>query len=730
MHEPLSVAQQLIASHLVEGRMAVGEEIALRVDQTLTQDATGTLVMQELEALGLDRVLTELSVQYVDHNILQADERNAEDHVFLRSAARRFGLWYSKPGNGVSHPTHMQRFGVPGKTLIGSDSHTCAAGALGMLAIGTGGLDVALAMAGEPLHLRMPHIWGIRLDGELPDWVSAKDVILELLRRHGVTGGRGRILEYHGPGLAGLSAMDRHVIANMGAELGATASVFPADEAVRAFLAAEGTRAGLRAVRPGGRHALRHDRGNRPRGSRTTRGHAQLPRQCRAGARSRRHSVDQVVIGSSANPGLRDFAVAAAMAKGRQTPGRVSFDVNPSSREVLLDLTRMGATFDLVAAGARIHQAGCLGCIGMGQAPAAGQNSLRTFPRNFPGRSGTADDSVWLCSPETATASALTGRITDPRDWAREQDAAPPRVDPPAHAAVNSAMLDAPRRPARRRASRFVRGPNISALPVFDPLPDRLDGPVLLKLGDDVSTDEISPAGAAALPYRSNLPKLADFTLTRVDPAYPEHARETGDHVLVAGDNYGQGSSRGHAAITPRLLGLRAVLAKSYARIHWQNLANFGILALEFTDPADYDGIGTGDRLRVSGLHAALSDTAPSGRLVVHNETKRRAYEVTHTSRRASARPSSPGAPSKPSTPPLRHEQNHPSSETRDDAPVRPRVAAPRSRVAAGFRGTASSLRSPSRSAAAQGRTTTCAAPIRPRLRSPAPPRSRAVRRR
>lgn len=668
MHEPLSVAQQLIASHLVEGRMAVGEEIALRVDQTLTQDATGTLVMQELEALGLDRVRTELSVQYVDHNILQADERNAKDHVFLRSATRRFGLWYSKPGNGVSHPTHMQRFGVPGKTLIGSDSHTCAAGALGMLAIGTGGLDVALAMAGEPLHLRMPHIWGIRLVGELPDWVSAKDVILELLRRHGVTGGRGRILEYHGPGLVGLSAMDRHVIANMGAELGATASVFPADEVVRAFLAAEGREQDYAPFGPadGTRYDMTEeiDLGAlEPLVAMPSSPGNVLPVREAAGTR-----VDQVVIGSSANPGLRDFAVAAAMAKGRQTPGRVSFDVNPSSREVLLDLTRMGATFDLVAAGARIHQAGCLGCIGMGQAPAAGQNSLRTFPRNFPGRSGTADDSVWLCSPETATASALTGRITDPRDWARDQGAAPPRVDLPAHASVNTAMLDAPPAPGAAPRAALVRGPNISALPAFDPLPDRLEGPVLLKLGDDVSTDEISPAGAAALPYRSNLPKLADFTLIRVDPAYPEHAREAGDHVLVAGDNYGQGSSREHAAITPRLLGLRAVLAKSYARIHWQNLANFGILALEFTDPADYDSIGAGDTLRVSGLHAALSDPAPNGRLVVHNTTKGRAYEVTHHLSPRQCQAVLAGGAIQALHTTLRHRQNHPSPETGDDA--------------------------------------------------------------
>ncbi|WP_246193123.1 aconitate hydratase [Kitasatospora atroaurantiaca] len=609
--------------------MVPGEEIALRVDQTLTQDATGTLVMQELEALGLDRVRTELSVQYVDHNILQADERNAEDHLFLRSAAHRFGLWYSKPGNGVSHPTHMQRFGIPGKTLIGSDSHTCAAGALGMLAIGTGGLDVALAMAGEPLHLRMPQIWGIRLTGALPDWVSAKDVILELLRRHGVKGGLGRILEYHGPGLAGLSAMDRHVIANMGAELGATASVFPADEAVRDFLRAEGREEDYRPLvaEPGAGYELTEEidlATLEPLIAMPTSPGNVVPVREVDGTR-----IGQVVIGSSANPGLRDYAVAAAMVKGRQTSGRVSFDVNPSSREVLQDMTRTGVTFDLIAAGARIHQAGCLGCIGMGQAPASGRHSLRTFPRNFPGRSGTADDSVWLCSPETAAASALTGVITDPRAWALREDVGPPRLDLPTEVSVNREMLEPPLPPSRAAHVELVRGPNISALPTLDPLPDELAGPVLLKVGDDVSTDEISPAGAQALPYRSNLPRLAEFTLTRIDPGYPERARRAGTHLIVAGENYGQGSSREHAAITPRLLGLRAVLAKSFARIHWQNLANFGVLALEFADPADYGRIAQGDQLRLGGLHAALeADREPQ--LLVSNVTKGEEYRVTH----------------------------------------------------------------------------------------------------
>ncbi|MEV0638383.1 aconitate hydratase [Streptomyces sp. NPDC050619] len=627
-----TVAHRLIEEHLVDGRMAPGGEIGLGIDQTLTQDATGTLVMQELEALALDRVRTDLSVQYVDHNILQADERNAEDHLFLRSAARRYGVWYSKPGNGVSHPTHMQRFGVPGKSLAGSDSHTCAAGSLGMLAIGVGGLEVALAMAGQPLYLTMPRIWGVRLTGTLPDWVSAKDVILELLRRHGVKGGVGRILEYHGPGLAGLTAMDRHVIANMGAELGATTSLFPADDAVRDFLRAEGREDDFREItaEPGARYDLEEEidlSALEPLIAEPTSPGNVVPVREVAG-----EPIGQAVIGSSANPGLRDFAVAAAMVRGRQTAAGVSFDVNPTSREILQDLTRMGATFDLLTAGARLHQSGCLGCIGMGQAPAAGRNSLRTFPRNFPGRSGTEDDAVWLCSPETATASALTGAITDPRAWAAEHDVRYPALELPERATVNAAMLEPPPAPDDAARIRPERGPNISALPDFDPLPDTIDAPVLLTAGDHVSTDEISPAGARALPYRSNIPKLAEFSLVRLDPDYPRRAaelRDRGGHLIVAGENWGQGSSREHAAITLRHLGLRAVLAQSYARIHWQNLANFGVLPLEFDDPDDQARIQRGDRLRLDGLREALAPGAPS-ELTARNTTREETYRLHH----------------------------------------------------------------------------------------------------
>ncbi|MCV7206474.1 aconitate hydratase [Mycolicibacterium peregrinum] len=625
---PESVTQKLIRSHLVSGSMTPGDEIAIRIDQTLTQDATGTLVMQELEALGLDRARTEVSVQYVDHNLLQTDEKNAEDHEYLRTAAQHFGLWFSKPGNGVSHPTHMQRFGIPGKTMVGSDSHTPAAGSLGMLAIGVGGLEVALAIAGEPLHLRAPQVWGVRLEGELPQWCSAKDVILEMLRRHDVKGGVNRIIEYYGPGLAGLSAMDRHVIANMGAELGATTTVFPSDDAVRDFLTGEDRGDDwTELVADDGAHydidevidlsALE------PLIAKPSSPGNVVPVSEVAG-----EPVAQVVIGSSANPGLRDFAIAAAMVHGRQTSPDVSFDVNPTSREILTDLTRMGATTELVINGARIHQAGCMGCIGMGQAPATGRNSLRTMPRNFPGRSGTKEDSVWLCSPETAAASAITGVITDPRQWAADNGIEYPELDLPTHFSVNTAMLVAPVALEQARAVEVVKSPNISSLPELTPLPDAVTAPVLLKVGDNISTDEISPAGARALPFRSNIPKLAMFSFTQIDESYPERAQSAANgHIIVGGENYGQGSSREHAAIAPRYLGLQVVIAKSFARIHWQNLANFGVLALEFADPADYDSVAQGDILALAGLRRALTGEDP---ITVTNTTRNTSFAVRH----------------------------------------------------------------------------------------------------
>jgi aconitate hydratase len=615
-----NVAQQLIAAHLLDGEMTPGAEIGIHVDQTLTQDATGTMVMLELEAMDLDRARTTLSAQYVDHNVLQTDFRNADDHVFLRSACQRFGIWFSKPGNGVSHAVHMQRFGIPGQTLLGSDSHTCAAGSLGMLAIGAGGLEVALAIAGEPFYFAMPEIGGVRLVGELSAWVSAKDVILEMLRRHDVDGAVGRIVEYHGPGVARLSAMDRHVIANMGAELGATTTVFPSDDEIRRFLVSEGREHDWRELvaEPGATYDVEDEidlSALEPLIAVPSSPGNVVPVREVAG-----RDVYQVVIGSSANPGLRDFAVPAMMVAGRQTQAGVSFDVNPTSRQTLEALAGEGWLLDLVAAGARLHQAGCNGCIGMGQAPATGRASLRTFPRNFPGRSGTKEDQVYLCSPETATAAALTGVITDPRDL----DIPYPRYEEPRRRYVNTEMLVPP---DGGREVPLEKGPNIVSLPEFDPLPERLEGPVLLKVGDDISTDEIMPAGARVLPYRSNIPAMADFAFDIVDETYPRRARAAGDHFVVGGDNYGQGSSREHAAIVPRYLGLRAVLAKSFARIHWQNLVNFAVLPLTFRDPGDYDRIEPGDVLRIADPAGQLREGVP---VEVVNETKGDTYVLGH----------------------------------------------------------------------------------------------------
>lgn len=602
-----NVAQKLLASHLVDGELTPGAEVGLRVDQTLTQDATGTMVMLELEAMGLDRIRTELSVQYVDHNLLQTDEKNPEDHLFLRSAAERFGLWFSQAGNGVSHPVHQAHFGRPGALLIGSDSHTCAAGALGMLAVGVGGLEIAMAMAGQPMYVTTPDVWGVELTGTLPDWVSAKDVVLEMLRRHGVSGGVGRIIEYHGEGLAQLSAMDRHVIANMGAELGATATVFPADDAARDYLAAVGREDDFERweADAGASYDVTEQidlSTLEPLIARPS-----SPGNVVTVAEAAGEEVFQVVVGSSANPGLRDFAVVAEILAGQQSHDQVSVDINPTSREVLADLITGGWLTSLVAAGARIHQSGCMGCIGMGQAPAAGRNSLRTMPRNFPGRSGTEEDAVWLCSPETAAAAALTGKITDPRTLADSHGLTCPRPTMPERYAHLPSMLAAPLPPEEAAEVELVKGSNISSLPDFAPVEDHLDVPAILVMGDDVSTDEILPAGSRVLPFRSNIPKIAEFAFTRIDPDYPRNAQAAeGGHVVVAGRNYGQGSSREHAVIAPRYLGLKAVIAVGFARIHWQNLANFGILALEFDDPSDLTRIGTNDQVVLDGVHEAL----------------------------------------------------------------------------------------------------------------------------
>lgn len=619
-----NVTQKLIESHLIKGRMRPGEEIGLKIDQTLTQDATGTLVMLEFEALRIPRVRTELSVQYVDHNLLQEDFKNADDHLFLRSACKKFGLWYSRPGNGVSHPVHMERFGVPGKTLLGSDSHTCAAGSLGMLAIGAGGLEVAMAMAGEPFCVNLPSIWGVKLIGKLPDWVSAKDVILEMLRRHNVDGGIGKIIEYYGPGLSSLSAMDRHVIANMGAELGATTTVFPADDAVKEFLKRQGREDVFREI-------LRDEDAKydeyevinlselEPLIALPSSPGKVVPVREVAG-----REIYQSYIGSSANPGLRDFAIAAMIVDGKQVHDRVSFDVNPTSRQILENMMAMGILGKLIHAGARLHQAGCGGCIGMGQAPATGRISLRTVPRNFPGRSGTKEDQVYLCSPETATASALTGIITDPRTLGIEY----PRFMDPETLLINTDMLVPPAQEGE--PFELEKGPNIKPLPELEPLPEALQGPVLLKVGNDISTDEIMPAGAKVLPFRSNIPAISQFVFSQIDETYYERAMDFHKQCsfIVGGANYGQGSSREHAALGPRYLGVIAVIAKSFARIHLQNLNNFGILPLIFTNPEDWKKISVGDKLSIPDVRNAIRN---GNRIQINNLTKDETYETEHS---------------------------------------------------------------------------------------------------
>ncbi len=596
-----NVSQKLIKDHLVSGEMIPGQEIGLKIDQTLTQDATGTMVMLELEAMKLDYAKTEASAQYVDHNIIQEDSKNPDDHMFLQSATRRFGLYYSRPGNGVSHPVHMQRLAKPGKTLLGSDSHTCANGCMGMLAMGAGGIDVAMAIAGEPFYVKMPQIWGIKLTGELSDLVSAKDVILELLRRYDVKGGVGKIIEYYGPGLKNLSAMDRHVIANMGAELGATGTVFPSDQEIKQFLKSQGREEDwIELVADEGAEYDLHEEINLSEivpliAKPSSPGNVVEVKEI-AG-----EPIYQSYIGSSANPGYRDFAVAAEIVKGKKIAQGISFDINPTSRQMLTDLVNDGHIASLLSAGARLHQAGCNGCIGMGQAPATGRNSLRTTPRNFPGRSGTREDSVFLCSPETAAASALTGKITDPRSLTIKY----PKIKEPQSPTIDIDLLDEPLSPSEAQKVELVKGPNIASIPEMDVLPDELEVPILLKMGDNISTDEILAGGARVLPYRSNLPEISKFAFEIIDETYYDRAmklQKNGGHAIIGGYNYGQGSSREHAALAPRYLGLRVAIVKDFARIHWQNLVNFGVLPLTFSKESDYDQLEQGDVIQLSDL--------------------------------------------------------------------------------------------------------------------------------
>ena len=601
-----NLTRKILKAHLVEGDLVPGAEIAITIDHTLLQDATGTMAMLEFEALGLDRIKVDLAAQYVDHNLLQTDFKNADDHKYLRTACAHYGLHYSQPGNGISHIVHMERFGRPGLTMIGADSHTPGAAGVSMLAIGAGGMDVALAMAGRPYSFPCPRVLGVKLTGVLPDWVSAKDVILEMLRRYDVKGCVGKVVEYFGPGVKTLSATDRMTIGNMGTELGATSTVFPSDERTRQWLVAQGRGEDWQelAADPGCSYdeedeidlstlepliACPTSPGNIKRVSEV----AGTP-------------VDQVIVGSSVNGSFRDILTAARIMADRHAAAELSFHVNPGSRQVLENVAEQGGVMPLLLAGTRIHQSGCLGCIGMGQAPGTGQVSLRTFPRNFPGRSGTKDDQVYLCSPETATVSALRGVITDPREMGQEM--AYPRVSDPERFIVDTSSLTAPSAEGRR--TEVIRGPNIKPFPDFEALPENLEASVVLKVGDNISTDSIMPAGSKVLPLRSNIEAISEYVFYQIDPEFHRRCRELGNAVVIGGENYGQGSSREHAALAPRYLGVRAKIVKSFARIHHANLCNFGILPLTFKNPEDYAAIEAGAKVVFKGIHGLLEEGA------------------------------------------------------------------------------------------------------------------------
>jgi aconitate hydratase len=594
-----TLAEKVLAQHLVEGKMEAGEQIGLKIDHTLTQDSTGTLAYLEFEAMGVPHVKTKLSLSFVDHNMLQNDFRNADDHRYLQDVAAKYGVVFSRPGNGICHQIHLERFARPGYTLLGSDSHTPTAGGVGMIAIGAGGLDVAAAMAGEPFYLQMPSIMGVKLTGALSPFVSAKDVILEVLKKLTVKGGVNKILEYFGSGVKTLSVPERGTIANMGTETGATTSIFPSDEVTKAFLSSQGREdewielkaddagysevvdVNLGEVKP--LMALPHS----PDNVKTVREVEGTP-------------VDQVCIGSCTNSSLRDLKTVAALLKGKKISDRVSFTISPGSRQVLENLAASGDLVDIIRAGARILENACGPCIGVGQAPQTAAVSIRTFNRNFKGRSGTQSAQVYLASPETAVASAIYGEITDPRKLGEY-----PEVTLPEKVIVDDSMFIFPERPF---IGEIRRGPNIKPLPSFPPIPDKLTGEVLLKLGDNVSTDDILPGGSEVMSLRSNIPEISKHTFRYVDSSFADRALKQGGGFIVGGENYGQGSSREHAALAPKYLGVKAVIAKSFARIHLANLVNFGIVPLAFVDKQDYAEVAQGDtlELEVKGLRRSL----------------------------------------------------------------------------------------------------------------------------
>lgn len=608
-----TIAEKIIKAHLVSGEMKVGEEIGLRIDQTLTQDATGTMAYLEFEAMGIPQVKTERSVAYVDHNTLQSGFENADDHKYIQTVAAKHGVYFSRPGNGICHQVHYERFGIPGKTLIGSDSHTPTGGGLGMLAMGAGGMDVAVAMGGGAYHIPMPRMIFVELNGELRPNVSAKDIILEVLRMLSVKGGVGAIVEYGGEGVATLSVPERATITNMGAELGATTSIFPSDEVTRQFMAAQDREADWSplASDPDAEYAERYSINlseleplaacpNSPDNVKPVRELAGI-------------KVDQVAIGSCTNSSFADMTKTASVLKGHKIADSVSLGISPGSRQVLSMMAESGALTDMIDAGARILECACGPCIGMGFSPNSKGVSLRTFNRNFLGRSGTKDGQVYLVSPETAAASALTGFITDPTTL-------PPIAQPqqPDRFRINDDGIIAPLPAAEAEAAEVLRGPNIKPFPETSPLDDHIEAAVILKVGDNITTDHIMPAGSKVLPYRSNVPKISEFCFSVVDETFAARAKAAGKGFIVGGSNYGQGSSREHAALAPLYLGIKAVIAKSFARIHAANLVNAGILPLIFENPDDYDEIEQGDVLRLDNVRAALGDD----RIILHAGNK------------------------------------------------------------------------------------------------------------
>ena len=601
-----TVAWKIIKDHLVSGRMEPGEEIAIKIDQTLTQDATGTMCYLEFEAMGVPEVKTELSVSYIDHNMLQTDFRNADDHKYLMSVAKKFGIWLSKPGNGICHQVHLERFAKPGKTLLGSDSHTPTAGGMGMLAIGAGGLDVAAAMAGEPFYLKMPKIVGVKLTGKMPPWVSAKDIILELLRRLTVKGGLGKIFEYFGEGVKELSVPERATITNMGAELGATTSIFPSDEITRAYLRAQGREEDWIELLPD--PDAEYDEIIEINLSELEPLIAQphSPDNVVPVREIEGIKVDQVVIGSCTNSSFVDLTRAAMMLEGKRVHPDVVFAVAPGSKQALELITQNGQLLNFLKAGARILESACGPCIGMGFAPPSGGVSVRSFNRNFKGRSGTPDAKVYLASPEVCVAAAIAGEIIDPRKLAEREGIKWVKVEMPEKFPYGDEAFIPPLPKEEREKVEIYRGPNIKPLPEFEPLPEKIEGEVALIVEDNITTDHIMPAGAKILPLRSNIYAISEYVYHYVDPEFVPRMKKLKEKgkagIIIGGENYGQGSSREHAALAPRFLGVRAVIAKSFARIHHANLVNFGIVPLEFKNKEDYDKFTLGDEIEIPDL--------------------------------------------------------------------------------------------------------------------------------